>query len=87
MDFWLAHVMRPSFLGYEPDIPKLRAGPVRIVVAIGDASGPNQVTYQTTHALAEQLGTSPLAVPGDHGAVTSRPDVFAGMLQHILRGS
>jgi pimeloyl-ACP methyl ester carboxylesterase len=87
MDFWFAHVMRPSFLGDEPDIAKLRAGPTRIVVAIGDASGPNQVTYQTTHALAEQLGTSPLAVPGDHGAVTSHPGAFAGMLQKVLRDS
>jgi hypothetical protein len=87
LDFWLAHVMRPSFLGYAPDIAKLRAGPTRIVVAIGDASAPPQVAYQATHALAQQLGTSPVAFPGDHEAVTSRPDAFAELLQKVLRGS
>ena len=25
LDFWLAHVVRPSFLGFTPDIPALRA--------------------------------------------------------------
>jgi len=86
MDFWLAHVMRPSFLGYAPDIAKLRAGPTRIVVAIGDGSGPRQMMYQATHALARQLGTSPVAVPGDHEAVTRHPQAFAGILQQVLRG-
>jgi pimeloyl-ACP methyl ester carboxylesterase len=86
IDFWFAHVMRPTFLGYAPDIARLRAGPTRIVVAVGDASEPRQMMYQTTHALAERLGTSPVAVPGDHGAVTSHPDAFAGMLQKVLCG-
>jgi pimeloyl-ACP methyl ester carboxylesterase len=87
MDFWLAHVMRPSFLGYAPDIAKLRAGPTRIVVAIGDASGPRQMMYQATHALAGQLGTSPVAVPGDHEAVTRHPQAFAAILSQVLGGS
>jgi pimeloyl-ACP methyl ester carboxylesterase len=28
MDFWLEHVVRPSFMGYRPDIDRLRAGGV-----------------------------------------------------------
>ena len=40
MDFWLEHVVRPSFMGYRPDIGRLRAGGVRIVVVVGDRSGP-----------------------------------------------
>jgi hypothetical protein len=43
--------------------------------------------YQATHALARQLGTSPVTVPGDHEAVTRHPQAFAGMLQQVLRGS
>jgi hypothetical protein len=43
--------------------------------------------YQATHALAGQLGTSPVAVSSDHEAVTRHPRAFAGMLQKVLRGS
>jgi pimeloyl-ACP methyl ester carboxylesterase len=84
LDFWLAHVLRPSFLGYTPEIARLRAVPARIVVAIGDASAPHQVSYRTTHALAEQLGTTPLAVPGDHEAVTRHPGELAELLRRVL---
>ena len=38
----------------------------RFIVAIGDASAPHQVAYQ------EQLGTTLLAVTGDHEAVRDR---------------
>jgi pimeloyl-ACP methyl ester carboxylesterase len=84
MDFWLAQVIRPSFLGYTPDIARLRAGPAQVVVAIGAASRPHQLAYQTTHALADRLGTSPMVVPGDHNAVTSRPEEFAAALRRVL---
>jgi hypothetical protein len=50
-------------LGYAPDSAALCAATARIVVAIGDASAPHQVVYQAAHALAEQLGTTPVAVP------------------------
>jgi pimeloyl-ACP methyl ester carboxylesterase len=84
MDFWLGHVLRPSFLGYQPDLARLRAGATRIVVLVGEASHPGQLAYRTTHALAEQLGTSPVAVPGDHGVITSRPEAFAAKLRELL---
>jgi pimeloyl-ACP methyl ester carboxylesterase len=86
MGFWLAHVMRPSFLGYAPDIARLRAGPTRMVVAVGEASGPRQMMYRATQALAGRLGTSPVAVPGDHQAVTGHPEAFARVLRKVLRG-
>jgi pimeloyl-ACP methyl ester carboxylesterase len=84
MDFWLSHVVRPSFLSYAPDIARLRGGPVRVVVVVGDRSGPRQMAYQASQALAEKLGTSPVTVPGDHNAVTSRPEEFATALERIL---
>ena len=84
VDFWLSHVIRPSFLASTPDIAALRAGPARIVPVIGAASRPHQLAYQTTHALAGQLGTSPVVVPGDHNAVTSRPEEFATALRRML---
>jgi hypothetical protein len=86
MDLWLSHVIRPSFLAYTPDIPRLRAGPTRIVAVIGDASRPHQLAHQTTHALAARLGTTPVAVPGDHEAVTSRPAEFTAVLRRLLDG-
>lgn len=85
LGFWLAHVVRPSFLGYAPDIPRLRAAQAGIVVLVGDASAPHQVAYQATHALAEQLGVTPLVVPGDHEAVTRRPGELAELLGTVLQ--
>jgi hypothetical protein len=84
LGFWLAHVVRPSFLGYAPDIPRLRAARAGIVVLVGDASAPHQVAYQATHALAEQLGTTPVTARGDHDAVTRRPGEFADLLRRVL---
>jgi hypothetical protein len=52
--------------------------------AVGDASAPHQVAYQATHALAEQLGTTLLAVTGDHEAVTRRPGEVAALLRRVL---
>ena len=82
--FWLAHAVRPSFMGYAPDIATLAAGPVRVVVAVGHASTPDQVAYQASHALAERLGITPVTVPGDHDAVTRRPEQFAERLRQLL---
>jgi hypothetical protein len=85
LDRWLGQVVRPSFLGWAPDIPRLRAGPTRVVV--GAASAPHQVACQASHALAEQLGVRPVTAPGDHDAVTRRPGEFAELLERVLGGS
>jgi pimeloyl-ACP methyl ester carboxylesterase len=84
MDLWLSHVVRPSFQGYTPDLAKLRTGPTRVVVALGQASRPDQLTTRTTLALADQLGTTPVTVPGDHEAVTSHPEAYAAMVRRVL---
>jgi pimeloyl-ACP methyl ester carboxylesterase len=87
LDRWLSHVVRPSFLGWAPDLPRLRAGPTRVVVVARAASAPHQVAWQATHALAEQLGVRPVTAPGDHDAVTRRPGEFAELLGRVLGGS
>ena len=84
LEAWLSHVLRPPFLTAAPDIAALRAGPARVVPVVGAASRPDQLAYQTTQALADQLGTSPMVVPGDHNAVTSRPQQFAAALRSML---
>ncbi len=78
---------RAFFEDLHPDLDRLRSGPARVVVAVGDASAPHQVAWQASHALAEQLGVRPVTVPGDHDAVTRRPGEFAEALRAVLSGS
>lgn len=70
---------------YVPDVAALRAGPARIVVGIGVASG-GLVTYRTSTALAELLGTAPIECPGDHGGFLGQPEEFAESLRRVLGG-
>jgi pimeloyl-ACP methyl ester carboxylesterase len=81
------------FLGHElqgttrylPDIAALRAAPARIVVGIGATSG-HLLTYQTSTALAERLGTQPAEFPGDHGGFVGQPAEFADVVRKVLAG-
>jgi hypothetical protein len=84
LEFFLAHGVRP-LTGYVPDVAALRAGPARIVVAVGEASG-GQLAHRAAVALAERLGSPPVTFPGDHGAMVSRPRSFAETLHEILIG-
>ncbi len=77
----------PIIGNYSPDIEALRRSPTRIVVGVGDASTPEQMTYQTSHALAERLGGQPAAFPGGHGGFDSHPDGFAARLREVLAES
>jgi pimeloyl-ACP methyl ester carboxylesterase len=68
---------------YKPDIEALKAGPSRIVVGIGVDSG-KLLTYRTSTALAQLLGTTPVEFPGDHGGFMGAPDEFADTLRKVL---
>src|SRR6202050_4341282 len=57
----------PVIGNYEPDLAALQRSPTRIVVGVGDESTPEQMVYQTAHALAERLGGQPAQFPGCHG--------------------
>jgi pimeloyl-ACP methyl ester carboxylesterase len=69
-----------------PDIPRLTAGPARVVVGIGADSGA-LTTYPTSVALADLLGSSPLTFPGDHAGFLAEPAAFAQVLRQALAPS
>ncbi|WP_351234152.1 alpha/beta hydrolase [Streptomyces sp. NPDC002133] len=81
---FFAHELRGTAL-YVPDVPALRAGPARVVVGIGAASG-GLLTYRTSTALAELLGAPPVEFPGDHGGFLGQPKEFAAVLHAVLSG-
>jgi pimeloyl-ACP methyl ester carboxylesterase len=74
----------PVIGNYQPDLAALQRSPTRIVVGVGDESTPEQMVYQTAHALAERLGTPPVPFPGGHGGFGSHPDGFAARLREVL---
>jgi pimeloyl-ACP methyl ester carboxylesterase len=69
---------------YLPDIEVLKAGPARVVVGLGVESG-HLLTYRTSHALAELLGSTPVDFPGDHGGFLGATAEFADRLTEVLR--
>ena len=81
---FLAHELRGT-ARYVPDIAALTRGPAKVVVGIGAASG-GLLTYRTSVALADQLGTSPVEFPGDHGGFIGQPAEFAQTLRAVLAG-
>jgi pimeloyl-ACP methyl ester carboxylesterase len=74
----------PIIGNYEPDLAALQRSSTRIVVGVGDESTPEQMVYQTAHALAERLGSQPVQFPGGHGGFGSHPDGFAARLREVL---
>jgi pimeloyl-ACP methyl ester carboxylesterase len=76
----------PIIGNYEPDLAALQRSSTRIVVGVGDESTPEQMVYQTAHALAERLGGRPAQFPGGHGGFGSHPDGFAARLREVLAG-
>jgi pimeloyl-ACP methyl ester carboxylesterase len=74
--------LRPT-TQYLPDIEALKAGPSRVVIGIGEDSR-HLLTYQTSMALCELLGTAPAMFPGDHGGFMGAPAEFADTLRKVL---
>lgn len=74
--------LRPTCL-YAPDVNALVGGPSRIVVGVGVDSG-TLLTYRTSQALAELLGSEPAEFPGDHGGFMGAPVEFAETLRRAL---
>ena len=63
-EYWLAHGMRP-LSRYVPDVETLKTGTPKIVVGIS-AESVGQPIAEMSSALAEKLGVTPVAFPGDH---------------------
>jgi pimeloyl-ACP methyl ester carboxylesterase len=74
----------PHIGNYAPDMAGLRATSTRIVVGVGEQSLPTHMPYQTSHALAGQLGVELAEFPGDHFVEASGPAEFAARLRGIL---
>ncbi len=81
-EVFLAHLIRPT-TRYRPDIDALRSASTRIVVA-GGSTSTGQLAQRSGVALAEQLGTSVVDFPGDHGGFLGHPKEFARVLTSVL---
>jgi len=75
---------------YEPDFEALRAASTRIVLAAGVESE-GEMANRGAHAVAERLGTQPVAFPSNHGGFlggeygqSGDPDAFAAKLREVL---
>jgi pimeloyl-ACP methyl ester carboxylesterase len=77
----------PMIGNYQPDLEALGQSSTRIVVGVGDESTPEQMVYQTAHALAERLGSQPVQFPGGHNGFRDHPDGFAATLREVLAAS
>jgi len=75
----------PPFARYTPDIAAFRASPVRVTMAVGEASR-GEPPYRAAFAVAERLGTEPVVFPGDHGGFGSEAVAFAAKLREVLAG-
>jgi pimeloyl-ACP methyl ester carboxylesterase len=74
--------LRPT-TQYLPDIDALKNSPSRVVIGIGADSG-RLLTYRTSVALCELLGSTPVEFPGDHGGFLEAPTEFADALRTVL---
>jgi pimeloyl-ACP methyl ester carboxylesterase len=81
-EMFLAHLLRPT-TRYRPDIGALRAAPTRIVVARGTTSN-GQLANRTAVALADELDTTVVDFPGDHGGFLAHPEQFGRLLDQVL---
>ena len=77
---------------YEPDVDALRAASTRVVLAAGEESD-GELANRGAHAVAERLGTAPVAFPDGHGGFlggeygqTGAPEPFAARLREVLDG-
>jgi pimeloyl-ACP methyl ester carboxylesterase len=75
---------------YEHDFDTLRAASSRVVLAVG-ADSKGELASRAAVAVAERLGMTPVAFPGDHAGflggeygMTGKPDAFAATLRQVL---
>ena len=69
-------------VGFDPDVAKLRGGPVRVLVGLGEDST-GELCDRTSHALAGLLGTEPTMFPGGHIGFAEDPAAFEARLRKI----
>ena len=78
-----------AITSYDVNWDALRAAPTHVVLGAGEASD-GQMANRGAHAVAQKLGTEPVAFPGGHGGFNrsewepSDPDAFAAKVHEIL---
>ena len=82
MEFWLGHYFM-AIANYESDFDALKAGPVRIVPAVG-AESRGELAHEGGLSLARRLGTEAVVFPGAHGGFESDAPDFAAQLRQVL---
>ena len=82
-EHFLAHRFLP-ISRYLADFAALRAAPAKVVVATGEASA-GQLAQRSAVMLAEELHTTLVQFPGDHGGFLTDPRGFADCLDRVLR--
>lgn len=80
---FFVHDLAPT-TQYLPDFDALRESQSRIVIGLGAESG-HLLTYRTSVAVADRLGTSPVEFPGDHGGFMGATGEFAARLRTVLQ--
>ena len=77
---------------YRVDAEALAAAPTRVVIAVGEETGPT-LTGRTSLAAAALLGQEASVFPGNHGGFlgdehgqTGQPEAFAARLREVLEG-
>ena len=82
----------PETPAYEHDFDALRAAPARIVIGVGQTSA-EFLAGRAGTAVAERLGTKPVAFPAGHDGFLGaehggmgEPDAFAVTLREVLAG-
>ncbi len=83
-EIFFLRMLKP-FTRYQPDVDALRSAGSRIVVAVGENSG-DEIAGRSSQALADQLGTSPVRFPGDHGGFMADPAGFAAAIREVTTG-
>ena len=78
--------MLKPFSRYQPDVEALGSGKPRVVIAVGKSSA-DEVAVRATRVLAERLGVTPTAFPGDHAGFMADPAAFADALRRVLDGT
>lgn len=81
-ELFFLRMLKP-FTRYEPAVESLRSGQPRVVIAVGEASG-EELAPRSAVALANQLGISTTAFPGDHGGFMADPEGFASAIRPLL---
>jgi pimeloyl-ACP methyl ester carboxylesterase len=83
-EYFLSRLL-PMTIHHTPDVDGLRAVATKIVLTVGEAS-PGQMPHRAGVAIAGQLGTPLLYVPGDHQGFATHPGDFARTLRELFAG-